>query len=74
MPSYKLSRTVSAVGQRIHPKSGALHFAKKWVKDRLEASPFQNAFNTTDFHLYNQERSINSDESAGNYSVTDSCC
>lgn len=72
VPSYKLSRTVSAVGQRIHPKSGALHFAKKWVKDRLEASPFKNAFNTTDFHLYNQERSINSDESAGNYSVTDS--
>lgn len=71
VPTYKLSRTLGAAGRRISQGSGALYHAKQWVVNREKTVPLTGIFRTEDFKLYNQNRQIDSDESAGTYAITD---
>lgn len=71
-PTYKLSRTLGAVGQRIQAASGAVFHAKQWVAGRERAAPLTGMFRPDDFILYNQERSVDINEPAGSYTITDS--
>ena len=70
-PTYKLSRTLGAVGKRIASSSGSLYHAKQWVAGRERAAPLTGMFNVDDFILYNQERSVDVDEPGGAYTITD---
>ena len=71
-PTYKLSRTLGAVGKRIQAASGAIFHAKQWVAGRERAAPLTGMFRPDEFILYNQERSVEINEPAGSYSITDS--
>lgn len=69
---YKLSRTISATANSLN-KSGALIYAKQWVQNREINFSMSGMFpRGSTIRLYNQERSINFDESAGQYSIQDS--
>lgn len=72
VPTYKLSRTIGAVGRRINIGSGALYHAKEWVINREKTSPLTGMFRPSDFILYNQERQVDIDEPGGSYTITDS--
>lgn len=72
VPMYKVSRTISAVGQRAKLPTGALYYAKQWVANREITNPMTGILPTGLFQLYNQERTVELDESAGSYSITDS--
>ena len=71
-PTYKLSRTLGAVGKRIQATSGAIFHAKQWVAGRERAAPLTGMFRPDEFILYNQERSVDIDEPGGAYTITDS--
>jgi len=70
-PTYKLTRTLGAVGRVIQRASGAIYHAQEWVGRRERIAPLTGMFRPENFILYNQERSIDLDESAGSYTITD---
>tara|TARA_B100001778_G_scaffold18865_1_gene14163 strand:- start:23104 stop:24828 length:1725 start_codon:yes stop_codon:yes gene_type:complete len=70
-PTYKLTRTLGAVGRVIQQASGAIYHAQQWVGRRERIAPLTGMFRPESFTLYNQERSIDLDESAGSYTITD---
>lgn len=71
VPVYKLTRTIGAVGKRIHPVTGALYHAKMWVYNREKTAPLTGMFRPSDFILYNQEREVSVDEPGGSYTIID---
>lgn len=71
IPTYKISRTIGAVGKYVNSPTGSLYWAKKWVRDRDTRFPFQNLFPENTFMLYNQERSVDVSEAEGSYRITD---
>ena len=70
-PTYKLTRTLGAVGKVIHLGSGAIWHAQNWVAQREKIAPLTGMFRPENFILYDQERSIDVDEAAGSYTITD---
>jgi hypothetical protein len=72
VPIYKVSRSISAVGKRVFGTSGALYYAQQWVNNREKSSPLTGMLDPNIFMLYDQERNIDLDESAGSYAITDS--
>lgn len=72
IPTYRVSRTIGAVGNFIHSPTGALYYAKKWVVERDKKSPLTGMFPESIFILYNQDRSIDVSEVNGSYTITDS--
>lgn len=71
IPTYKLTRTLGAVGRVIQMGSGAVYHARNWVAQREKVAPLTGMFRPENFILYDQERSIDVDESAGSYTITD---
>ena len=71
IPTYKLTRTLGAVGRVIQMGSGAVYHARNWVAQREKVAPLTGMFRPENFILYDQERSVEIDESAGSYTITD---
>lgn len=69
MPTFNISRTLSAAGLR--NISGSLYEAVKWINDRQKYFPFTGIFPTSVFPLYNHNRSLDINESAGSVSIRD---
>jgi hypothetical protein len=70
LPTYSISRTLSAAGLR--SISGSLYEALRWINDRQKYNPFTGIFPTAVFPLYNHNRSLDINESAGSVSIKDS--
>jgi hypothetical protein len=71
VPTYKISRTIGAVGINIGSSNGSLYWAKKWVNDRDNYATLTGMFPPGTFTLYNQERSVDVSEINGSYQITD---
>lgn len=68
-PTYTISRTLSAVGNR--GISGSLIEAAKWINDRQKYYPLTGTVSTGEFPLYNHIRSMDINESAGSINIRD---
>lgn len=71
VPTYKISRTIGAVGINVGSSTGSLYWAKKWVHDRDNYAGLTGMFPSDIFTLYNQERSVDVSEINGSYQITD---
>lgn len=69
-PTYNITRTLSAVGNR-SSTSGSIVEATKWINDRQRLHPFTGIVPTGSFKLYNHSRSIDIDESQGSVNIRD---
>jgi hypothetical protein len=69
LPTFNISRTLSANGLR--GVSGALNEAIRWVNDRQQYFPFTGIFPTAVFPLFNHNRSLDINESAGTVNIKD---
>ena len=69
-PTYNITRTLSAVGNR--GASGSIIEATKWINDRQRLHPFTGIIPTGSFKLYNHARTIDIDEAQGSVNIRDS--
>lgn len=68
-PTYNITRTLSAVGNRSN--SGSIIEATRWINDRQKLYPFTGIVPTGSFKLYNHSRSIDIDEAQGSINIRD---
>lgn len=69
-PTFTISRTLSAAGLR--SISGSLYEAARWINDRQLYFPFTGVFPTAVFPLYNHNRTLDINETAGSINIRDS--
>lgn len=72
-PSYRITRTIGAVGKSDACPSGvsSLQNAKDWVNYRLQQAPSYTGVIDSSLSLFNFMRSISASETDGNYRITD---
>lgn len=69
---YKLTRNISATAKGYaNNTSGALLFAKQWVRDREVNFPLTETFDSNDFQLFDQKRKVDFSEADGKYTIND---
>jgi hypothetical protein len=68
-PTYNITRTLSAVGNRSN--SGSIIEATRWINDRQKLYPFTGIVPTGSFKLYNHSRTIDIDEAQGSINIRD---
>jgi hypothetical protein len=68
-PTYNISRTLSAVGNR--GGSGSIVEATKWINDRQRLHPFTGIVPTGSFRLYDHSRNIDINEAEGSVNIRD---
>lgn len=70
LPTYRISRTLGATGKSFN-SSGALYYAKEWVKNREVTAPLTGILKPSEFPLYNQTRNVSASEVDGTYTISD---
>ena len=68
-PTYNITRTLSAVGNRSN--SGSIVEATRWINDRQRLYPFTGIVPTGSFKLYNHSRTLDIDEAQGSVNIRD---